>query len=160
RELPSQLRPRERGGIGFFLEPEFARARLDGHRPPRLNPLGEQYSVAALVYLVLAGAHHLRFSPEKQAMRRQTVEEPPLAFLDLGLAPSPAVEAVLGRALAKERTERFASVAELTTAFRAATRADRRRRGHRKRDSLVAAGETLTAALLAQSQLESATLPA
>ena len=125
RELPSQLRPRERGGIGFFLEPEFARARLDGHRPPRLNPLGEQYSVAALVYLVLAGAHHLRFSPEKQAMRRQTVEEPPLAFLDLGLAPSPAVEAVLGRALAKERTERFASVAELTASFGAATRADR-----------------------------------
>ena len=96
--LAAELRPRERGGIGFFLEPELAHARLDGHRAPRLNAMGEQYSVAALVYLVLSSSHYLRFSPEKHAMRRQIVEEAPITFLEAGLAPSPAVEAVLRRA--------------------------------------------------------------
>ena len=85
-QLAAELRPHERGGVGFFLEPEFAHARLDGHRPPRLNAMGEQYSLAALVYLVLTGSHYLRFSPEKQAMRRQIVEEAPITFLDAGLA--------------------------------------------------------------------------
>ncbi len=154
RDLPDELRPRERGGVGFFLEPEFARARLDGHRPPRLHALGEQYSVAALVYLVLAGSHYLRFSPEKQAMRRQIVDETPLAFLDVGVPPSPGVEAVLGRALAKERTERFGSVAEFATAFRAARRADRRRRRGHPRDAIVSAADTLTEALLAKARLQ------
>ena len=154
--LAAELRPRERGGIGFFLEPELAHARLDGHRAPRLNAMGEQYSVAALVYLVLSSSHYLRFSPEKQAMRRQIVEEAPITFLEAGLAPSPAVEAVLRRALAKDRAERFASMADFAAGFRAAARSDRRRRRQRARDPLVAGGETLTEALLARAEPGSA----
>jgi eukaryotic-like serine/threonine-protein kinase len=154
--LAAELRPHERGGVGFFLEPELAHARLDGDRAPRLNAMGEQYSVAALVYLVLSSAHYLRFSPEKQAMRRQIVEETPVTFLDAGLAPSPAVEAVLRRALAKERAERFASMADFAAAFRAATRSNRRHRRQRARDSLVAGAETLTEALIAKAELDSA----
>ena len=87
--LAAELRPRERGGIGFFLEPELAHARLDGHRAPRLNAMGEQYSVAALVYLVLSSSHYLRFSPEKHAMRRQIVEEAPITFLEAGACSEP-----------------------------------------------------------------------
>lgn len=156
RDLPAELRPRERGGVGFFLEPEFARARLDDERPPRLHTLGEQYSVAALVYLLLTGSHYLRFSLEKQAMRRQIVDDLPLTFLDVGAAPSPAVEAVLRRALAKERVERFASLPEFAAAFRAATRADRRRRRQHALNPVATAAETLTEMLLARARLESA----
>jgi hypothetical protein len=154
--LAAELRPHERGGVGFFLEPELADARLNGHRAPRLNATGEQYSVAALTYLVLSGAHYLRFSPEKQAMRRQIVEETPVTFLDAGVAPSPAVEAVLRRALAKQRAERFMSMTDFAAAFSAATRSDRRHRRQRARDSLVAGAETLTEALLAKAELDSA----
>jgi hypothetical protein len=155
-QLAGELRPRERGGVGFFFEPELAQARLDGHRAPRLNAAGEQYSVAALIYLVLSSVHYLRFSPEKQAMRRQIVEEEPVKFLDAGLAPSPAVEEVLGRALAKEPTERFGSMTDFAAAFRAAARSDRRHRRQRARDSLVAGAETLTDSLLAKAELDSA----
>ena len=77
RGLAPRLRPDGRGGVGFFVEPEFARARLDNRQPPRVDARGEQYSIAALVYLVLTGTHYLRFSPEKDAMRRQIVEDPP-----------------------------------------------------------------------------------
>lgn len=151
RSLPREFRPRERGGVGFFLEPEFARARLDNRRPPRLNARGEQYSVAALLYLVLTGAHYLRFSPEKSAMRRQLVEDEPLAFADAGLGGSEAAEAVIRRALAKEPARRFRSVGELAAAFRAAARTDRRRRRRRGRDPLVPAADGLIDALVSRA---------
>jgi serine/threonine-protein kinase len=151
RSLPRELRPHERGGVGFFLEPEFALARLDNRRPPRLNAPGEQYSVAALLYLVLTGAHYLRFSPEKEAMRRQIVEEEPLAFADAGLGGSESAEAVLRHALAKEPARRFGSGGELATAFRAAARTDRRRRRRKGRDPLGPAADALIEALIARA---------
>lgn len=153
RALAAELRPRDRGGVGFFLEPEFAQARLRDQRPPRVDAVGEQYSIAALVYLVIAGSHYLRFSPEKQAMRRQIAEDAPLAFFETGIDPSPAVEAVLRKALAKDRTARFASVAEFASAFRTATLADRCRPRH-TRDELAAASGTLFEALIAKARAE------
>jgi serine/threonine-protein kinase len=155
RLLAAELRPHDRGGVGFFLDPEFVRARVDDHRPPRADALGEQYSIAALVYLMLTGSHYLRFSAEKLAMRQQIVEEAPLTFLDAGITPSPAVEAVLCRALAKERTARFASVAEFAAAFRAATPADLHRPRHAP-DALAAASQTSFEALVAKTRPDSA----
>jgi predicted Ser/Thr protein kinase len=158
--LDPGLRPHRRGGVGFFVEPEFARARLDDRHPPRVDPIGEQYSVAALVYLVLTGTHYLRFSPEKEAMRRQIVEDTPLSFLDSGISPSPAVELVLKRALAKEPVARFASVAEFAAAFHAAARDDRRR-PQEAPDMLIAASQTLCEAFIAKTRRYSAqALPA
>ncbi|MBR0851395.1 phosphotransferase [Bradyrhizobium diazoefficiens] len=151
RALASELRPHGRGGVGFFVEPEFARARIDDQRPPRVSAPGEQYSVAALVYLVLTGTHYLRFSPEKDAMRRQIVEKAPLSFLDAGISPSPGVEAVLARALAKEPAARFASLAEFATAFHDAAREDRRRPA-RTQDALIAAAQTIVDALLERAR--------
>jgi serine/threonine protein kinase len=156
--LAAGLRPHDRGGVGFFLEPEFAQARLDDHRPPRVNAAGEQYAIAALVYLVLTGSYYLRFSPEKQAMRRQIVSEKPLAFLDAGADSSPAVEAVLGRALAKDSAARFASVAEFAAAFRTATTADLHR-PRRTSDELAAASANLFDALMDKIS-QASTLPA
>jgi predicted Ser/Thr protein kinase len=160
RALAGELRPHGRGGVGFFVEPEFARARLDDQRPPPVGTLGEQYSIAALVYLVLTGTHYLRFSPEKDAMRRQIAEEAPLSFLDAGISPSPGVEAVLVRALAKEPATRFASLAKFAAAFHEAARADRRRPA-RTQDELIAAAEKIVDALLAKARLGAArALPA
>jgi hypothetical protein len=158
RAVAAELRPHDRGGVGFFLEPEFAQARLDGHRPPRLDAAGEQYAIATLAYFVLTRSYYLRFSPEKQAMLRQIVKEPPLTFFDVGASPSPAVEAVLCRALAKDRAARFASVAEFACAFRAATETDLHRPRHMS-DELTAASAILFEALMAKIRVAS-TLPA
>ena len=51
------LPPSPRGGIGFFYEPEQAAELLKGRPPSRANTLGEQYSVAALLYLLASGHH-------------------------------------------------------------------------------------------------------
>jgi hypothetical protein len=119
--------PAQRGGLDLFAEPELAKARLDGLAPPAVSAGGEQYSVAALVYLLLTGAHTHAFSLEQGAMFRQLAEDPPLGFACHGVADLAAVECVLRRALAKAPGERFASVSELLAAFARAAAADLRR---------------------------------
>ena len=62
---------------------------------------GEQYSLAALLYLLITSDHYLDFRLERDEMVRQVVTEPPLPFAKRGIAPWPDVEAILGRALAE-----------------------------------------------------------
>ncbi|MEA2694778.1 MAG: eukaryotic-like serine/threonine-protein kinase, partial [Acidobacteriota bacterium] len=56
---------RGRGGVGFFFEPEHAAAARAGLPAPAVSPEGEQYALAALLYLLLTGAHYRDFSLEK-----------------------------------------------------------------------------------------------
>lgn len=135
--LPRELRPRVRGGVGYFFEPEFATARLGHQRPPRASRAGEQYAVGAMAYLAITGSHYARFSPVKDAMRHEIATEPQRPFIDLGLVPSPAVELVLARAMAKSPAARFSSIGDLARAFRRAAVDDCRRRRHRATDALA-----------------------
>lgn len=113
-----------RGGIGFFFEPEFALAGSNHHFPPDATMQGEQYSLAAMLYLLLAGTHYLNFSLEKTEMMRQIAEDKPLPFSRHGVKPWPEVEQLLGRALSKDPSERFPSVREFANAATAITVAD------------------------------------
>ncbi|HEX8939197.1 MAG TPA: lanthionine synthetase LanC family protein [Candidatus Limnocylindrales bacterium] len=113
-----------RGGVDFFMEPESASAQAAGRRTAPLTGAGEQYSLAALLYLLLAGGHTHAFSLEPAAMRRQLLEEPPLPFARHGVTGLERIEAVLGRALAKDPAERFPDVAALGAAFEAAAARD------------------------------------
>ncbi len=63
---------RERAGVGFFFEPEFASAIARGTEPPPSGVLGEQYAVAAMVYLLVTGSHYLDFSLERREMMRRS----------------------------------------------------------------------------------------
>jgi eukaryotic-like serine/threonine-protein kinase len=113
-----------RGGSELFMEPEAAAALLAEQEAPPVTAAGEQYSVAALAYLVVTGAHTHAFSLEVQETRRQVAEDPPLPFAEHGVEGLPEVERVLARALAKRPEERFASVEELLQAFREAAARD------------------------------------
>ena len=106
-----------RGGVGFFFEPEFARARRGGHRPPPASQAGEQYALGALLYLLLSGVHYLDFSVEKGEMYRQIADDAPTPFARRGLRPWPEVEPLLARALSKEPADRFPSVAAFAAAL-------------------------------------------
>ena len=101
-----------RGGIGFFFEPEYAQTQRDRQAPPPSSLLGEQYALASLVYLLLTGTSYLNFSPESDEMLRQIVEEAPLPFSRQGLEPWLEVETLLSKALSKDPSQRFASVAD------------------------------------------------
>jgi serine/threonine-protein kinase len=109
-----------RAGVGFFFEPEYARARLRHKRPPGATFASDQYALAALVYLLLTGRHHLELSYERAASLEQIASDLPRPFLVVGLEPHPALERVLGRALSKRPEERYASCAEFATDLQAA----------------------------------------
>jgi eukaryotic-like serine/threonine-protein kinase len=76
-----------RGGIGFFFEPEYAKAVIHGHEPPPASELGEQYALAALLYTLLTGAQYLEFSLTKDEMMRQILEDQPMTFAKRVLPP-------------------------------------------------------------------------
>jgi serine/threonine-protein kinase len=113
-----------RGGIDFFMEPEAAACRIAGSALPALSALGEQYSVAALLYLVLTGAHTHDFSLEPEQMLDQVVHEPPLPFEDHGVDDLHQVSEVIKRSLAHDPDDRFASMAEVAEALHDAAGAD------------------------------------
>lgn len=116
-----------RGGIDLFLEPELARARLARSPAPPLTAAGEQYSVAALAYLLLTGGHTHAFALEEERMLRQLAADPPLPFAAHGAGALASAEPVLARALAKDPGARFPSVAALAAAFGTASPPARRR---------------------------------
>ena len=108
-----------RGVVDLYMEPELARARLDGGKAQPPTPAGEQYSIAALLYFLLSGAHTHDFVLEEGKMLRQVIGDPPRTFAERGLLGFGHVERVLRRALEKCPEARFASVREFE--IRAAT---------------------------------------
>jgi eukaryotic-like serine/threonine-protein kinase len=119
-------RTRQRGGIDLFLEPEVAAALLAGRRPPALSYAGEQYSLGALLYVLLTGAHTHAFSLEQDQMLHQLLQQPPLPFHHHGAWDMPAVEHTVRRTLAKEPGDRYQSISTFLRAFRTAAERDRR----------------------------------
>jgi serine/threonine-protein kinase len=107
----------ERGGVSFFFEPEFARASLKGARPPAASLAGEQYSLGAMLYLLLTGSHYLDFSLEKSKMLHQIAGAAMTPFAQHGIDPWPDVEQHLGRTLSKDPAARFPTTRELARAW-------------------------------------------
>jgi len=117
--IDNQYRRAHRGGVGFFFEPEYAKAALAKKQPPYSSELGEQYALAALIYLLVTGNHYLDFSLEKKEMLRQIAEDAPLAFTLRGAEAWPELEQVLAKALSKHSSDRYPSVAEFADNLKA-----------------------------------------
>ncbi len=101
--------PTGRGGVDLYMEPELARARQEGRATPA-TAVGEQYSIAALVYFLLTGTHTHDFVLEKAAMLQQVSHDPPATFTARDVQGFDHVERALRRALAKLPEQRFPSV--------------------------------------------------
>lgn len=114
----SALERAPRGGVGFFLEPEYAAAVLARQDAPASTRLGEQYALAALLYYLLTGTQYVSFSPEQEKMLQQIVRDPPEPFSRRGLRQWPEIEAILARGLRKDPADRFRSVAEFAARFK------------------------------------------
>jgi len=105
-----------RGGVAFYQEPEYAAALRSEEIPPAASAVGEQYALAALLYLLFTGTHTHDFKLAREEMLRQVAEEPPRPFE----SPWPEAEAALARALAKDPGGRFPSAADFERALAAA----------------------------------------
>lgn len=89
--------------------PETARAVLAGGAP-QLTRAAEQYSLAALLYLLFTGRMYARLRLARQELAQDIIDLAPLPFGAHGLPGWRALEAVLGRALAKDLEHRYASL--------------------------------------------------
>jgi hypothetical protein len=108
-----------RRGVSFYLEPEYAVARLRGLAVPAATARGEQYALAALLYRLLTGVHYVDFQLDAELFR-QISEESPLAFAARGAATWVEGEAVLAQAFRKDPADRFDSVSEFASCFQRA----------------------------------------
>src|SRR5206468_12174691 len=63
------------GGVPTFYTPEFASHILDNTAPPQGSFQSEQYSVAALLYWIIAGNHYLDFSMVREELARQILNQ-------------------------------------------------------------------------------------
>jgi eukaryotic-like serine/threonine-protein kinase len=99
-------------GTPEYMSPEQASGE------PNLGNESDVYSLACVVYEMLAGEPPLRGRGARATMAKQVTESPrPVRALRPD-APA-AVERALARALAKEPAQRFPSVAEFTAALQA-----------------------------------------
>ncbi|MDQ6740487.1 MAG: hypothetical protein M3021_09025 [Actinomycetota bacterium] len=117
--LDSPSLPPPRQGVGFYFEPEYARARISGGSAVPATKRGEQYSVAALVYLLLTGRHYIEFYLDAR-LWRQIAETAPLPFARHAVSAWTAGEEVLATALRKEPDDRFPDLDVFHTKFRQA----------------------------------------
>jgi eukaryotic-like serine/threonine-protein kinase len=99
-----------RGGVLRFLEPEYAASVSRGESPPRASFAGEQYSLAALLYLLISGAEYVDFALNQTLMIEQIISRPPISFAHHGAPAWPDMERALFVALSKDPQARFASV--------------------------------------------------
>nr|WSX76735.1 protein kinase [Streptomyces sp. NBC_00899] len=95
-----------RQGVGYFFEPEYARAALNSAPLPPATLEGEAYAVAALTYLLVTGAHYIDFPLQRRAFLAAIAQQAPTPFLARGLQDRTAVENSLDRAMAKEPSAR------------------------------------------------------
>lgn len=109
-----------RAGVGFYYEPEMAKALLHHRLPPPATYLGEQYALGALLYHLITGAHYLDMSLEHEVLCEQVWRDAPLSFVRQGGLHWPEAEAVLRTALQKNPSDRHASVTAFLEAFREA----------------------------------------
>jgi serine/threonine-protein kinase len=105
----------ERAGVPFFFEPEFARATLENTSAPPASPAGEQFAVAALLFLLATGEHWQRFRLGRREMMLDIAEGEPRSFSDCGVEPWPALERILHRALSRAPGDRWPSMAALAS---------------------------------------------
>ena len=119
------LDPGLRGGVGFFMEPEYARAVLERRPLPPPTPEGEQFAVAALLYMLATGQHYMEFTLQQDEMFQQIRDATPLPFADRGIQPWPALERVLCRALSVAPAARYGDMSKLADALAAVTPSQR-----------------------------------
>ncbi|MBV9094835.1 MAG: hypothetical protein JO132_13320 [Streptosporangiaceae bacterium] len=97
--------------LGTLSSPEQAAAWRSGAYFA-VTPAAEQYSLAALLYLMVTGRLYAEFAGTRPTVAEQILTARPLAFTERGTEFWPALERLLARGLSKDPAERFGSVRE------------------------------------------------
>ncbi|MDX8036753.1 protein kinase [Lentzea sp. BCCO 10_0856] len=110
--LPPMLVPTRRVEPGY-AEPEFATAMLHRHPSPHPSAASDQYSLATLLYGLFTGSRYLPHTTNLRDWLHRVAHQPPDPLPDWTRRHHPALETVLHRALAKNPTDRYPTLAQL-----------------------------------------------
>ena len=105
------------GHFDALSAPEQAESVLRGGKVVAPTALAEQYSLAALLYLLVTGHMHVELGRRRADAARAIHASAPRRFSDLGMSPWPDYEAVLAHALRKDPAKRYASIEEFARAL-------------------------------------------
>ena len=104
-------RPAARKGISYTTEPEHLQADIDGSRIPVPDRRSEQYQVAALLYRLISGGHHLDFTLEEADTSSRILEGDLLPFSHFDLDLPIALDNIFRKALALSPGDRYPDMA-------------------------------------------------
>ncbi len=107
----------QRGGISFYYEPEFARAALDDLPAPPATFAGEQYALAAMLYLLVTGSHTQDFKLERTEMLGQIATGSMVPFVQRRIEEWPQLEQALSKALSRDPAARYPSTRDFAEAW-------------------------------------------
>jgi len=111
-------------GTPYYMAPEQARAGISS-----LDARADQFSLAAVAFELLTG--HMAFDGDGMVnVLYKVVQEPPPRFASLGVRAPAGVEAVVLRGLAKEPSDRYATVMAFSEALKKAAGAGVIERNH------------------------------
>lgn len=113
RAMQSQTQRTQVTGTFAYMAPE----QFSG----TFSPASDQYALAVVAFLLLAGRPP--FEGDLATVSQAHLNQPPPSIRTFNPAVSPAVDAVVLRALAKQPAERFPSVARFAQALREAAQA-------------------------------------
>lgn len=105
--------------IETFLEPESARALLEGGCPPAPSHAADQYRLAALLYEMWTGQPAVEPGSNEIATLHSICAQPKVLFEQHGIESWPALEECLKTAMSSQPQDRFSSLSEFCSRLRA-----------------------------------------
>lgn len=106
------------GGLVHFDSPEVASRMIAGTREPVQDEVSEIYSFGAVAYVLWTAASPLEpVEKDFRKMLEAVVSARVRTFEEAGAGVFPALETVVTRCMAKERTARFSSMEEVVAAL-------------------------------------------
>ncbi len=109
----------EEGGVILYMPPEYVRHVLEGRKGLWGSVAGEIYSLGVILFYLFTKRMPYTWNFRRNEYMKSILNEKPKGFEECERTPWPELEAVLHKALEKEKGKRFSSMAEFLEALRA-----------------------------------------
>lgn len=113
----------ERGGVSYYMEPEWAATSLAGEPPPGLTEAAQVYAVSYLLQELLSGRPPYEKKLVLNDVMTQIATTPAAELQSVAGVACGELDAVLKRGLEKDPARRYATIGELAADFNLAAAA-------------------------------------